>query len=56
MPPRLASLAREAWKRGIYSEGQLAQLLRLDLLGVREVLEGAEFEESEADNLVKLVH
>ena len=55
VPPRVALLAREAWKRGIYSEGQLAQLLHLDLLGVRELLEGAEFEESEADDLVKLV-
>jgi len=56
VPPRLALLAREAWKRGIYSEGQLARLLELDRHGVREVLAGAEHEESEADEIVELLH
>ena len=54
LPPRLALLAREAWKRGIYSEGQLAGLLRLSRHEIREVLDGAEAEESEANELVKL--
>jgi Zn-dependent peptidase ImmA (M78 family) len=54
VPPRLGLLAREAWKRGLYSEGQLARLLMLDRLEVRELLDGAEAEESEADDLVKL--
>lgn len=54
VPPRLALLAREAWKRGFYSEGQLASLLRLDRYEVRELLDGAENEESEANELVKL--
>lgn len=54
LPPRLALLAREAWKRGIYSEGQLARLLRLDRHEIREVLDGVEQEESEADELFKL--
>jgi Zn-dependent peptidase ImmA (M78 family) len=54
VPPRLALLAREAWKRDLYSEGQLAQLLRLDRHGVREILDGVEREESEANELVKL--
>jgi len=52
--PRLALLAREAWKRGLYSEGQLARLLRLDRHEIREVLDGVEQEESEADELFKL--
>ncbi|MGB3539110.1 MAG: XRE family transcriptional regulator [Mesorhizobium sp.] len=56
VPPRLALLAREAWKKGLYSEGQLARLLQLDRHGIREVLDGAEAEESEADDLVKLPH
>jgi Zn-dependent peptidase ImmA (M78 family) len=56
LPPRLTLLAREAWKRGLYSEGQLARLLMLDRLEVRELLDGAEAEESEADDLVKLPH
>lgn len=56
VPPRLALLAREAAKRTIYSEGQLAQLLQLDRHGIREVLDGVDKEESEADELVKLPH
>lgn len=54
VPPRLALLAREAWKRGFYSEGQLARLLKLDRHEVRELLDGVENEESEANELVKL--
>ena len=54
VPPRLALLAREAWKRGFYSEGQLARLLKLDRHEMRELLDGAENEESEANELVKL--
>ena len=53
-PPRLALLTREAWKRGFYSEGQLARLLQLDRHEIREVLDGAEVEESEANDLFKL--
>ncbi len=56
VPPRLALLAREVWKRGLYSEGQLARLLQLDRHGIREVLDGAELEESEANELFKLSH
>lgn len=54
VPPRLALLAREAWKRGLYSEGQLARLFQLDRHEIREVLDGVEQEESEADELFKL--
>ncbi|MFQ5535197.1 MAG: ImmA/IrrE family metallo-endopeptidase [Sphingomonadales bacterium] len=54
VPQRLALLAREAWKRGFYSEGQLAGLLQLDRHDIREVLDGAETEESEANELFKL--
>lgn len=56
VPPRLALLTREAWKRGLYSEGQLAGLLHLTRHEIREVLDGAETEESEANELVKLPH
>lgn len=55
VPPRLALLAREAWKKELYSEAQLARLLQLDRHGIREVLDGAEREESEADELVKIL-
>ena len=54
VPPRLALLAREAWKKEIYSEGQLARLLQLNRHEIREILDGAEKEESEANELVKL--
>ncbi len=54
LPSRLASLAREAWKKELYTEGQLARMLQLDLHGVREVLDGAEREQSEADELVRI--
>jgi Zn-dependent peptidase ImmA (M78 family) len=53
-PPRIALLAREAWKRELYSEGQLARMLQLDLHAIREVLDGAEREESEAHDLVRI--
>jgi Zn-dependent peptidase ImmA (M78 family)/transcriptional regulator with XRE-family HTH domain len=56
VPPRLALLAREAWKKDIYSEGQLARLLQLNRHEIREILDGAENEESEANELVKLPH
>lgn len=56
VPSRLALLAREAWKRGMYSEGQLSRLLHLDRYEIREVLDGAEMEENEANDLVKLPH
>jgi len=54
VPPRLALLARESWKKEIYSEGQLARLLQLNRREIREVLDGVEKEESEANELVKL--
>ena len=54
VPQRLALLAREAWKRELYSEGQLSRLLKLDRHQIRELLDGAESEESEANELVKL--
>lgn len=55
VPPRLALLAREAWKKELYSEGQLARMLELDRHGIREVLDGAELEESEADERIKIL-
>ena len=54
VPRRLGLLAREAWKRGYYSEGQLARLLKLHRLEVRELLDGVETERCEADEVVQL--
>lgn len=54
IPPRVALLAREAWKLGIYSEGQLSRLLRIDRRAVRDVLDSTDTEGEEADELFKL--
>lgn len=54
VPQRLALLAREAWTRDLYSEGQLANLLYLGRVEVRELLDGAEEEKIEAAGRVAL--
>jgi Zn-dependent peptidase ImmA (M78 family) len=54
VPLRVSLLAREAWKRDIYSEGQLARLLRLDRYELRALLDGTDNEEREANELVKI--
>lgn len=48
IPTRIGLLVREAWKRDLYSEGQITGLLGLDRLTVRELLSGAEQEQAEA--------
>ena len=54
VPPRLALLAREVWKRDLYSESQLTQLLMLSHQQLREVLDDIEAEQEEADEVSKL--
>ena len=54
LPPRLSLLAREVSKRNLYSESQLAQLLRLNRYEVREVLDGVEKEQEEANEISRL--
>lgn len=49
LPERLALLAREVWKRELYSEGQLSRLLRVGRAQIREVLDGADLESDEED-------
>ena len=51
---RLNLLAAEAWKQDLLSEGQLAHLLRLDRMTVREMLDNVGLEGSEADGMPKL--
>ena len=53
---RLNSLAAEAWRQGLLSEGQLARLLRLSRVELREILDDVEIEEVEADGMAKLPH
>ena len=51
---RLDLLAAEAWRRQLLSEGQLARLLHLDRIALREILDSAEGERSQVDALPKL--
>jgi hypothetical protein len=45
---RLGMLAREAWSKNLLSEGQLAGLLQLDRVEVRELIDA--FEDEEVDD------
>jgi Zn-dependent peptidase ImmA (M78 family) len=45
---RLGLLAREAWKKNLLSEGQLAGLLQLDRVEIRELIDA--FEDEEVDD------
>lgn len=51
---RLNLLAAEAWRQGLLSEGQLARLLYLDRVALREILDGIEAEGVDADDAPKL--
>jgi len=51
---RLNMLAGEAHRQGLLSEGQLARLLHLDRVEVREIFDGLEQEGGEADGVPKL--
>ena len=51
---RLNLLAAEAWRQGLLSEGQLARLLHLDRVALREILDGVEVEGIDADDAPKL--
>jgi Zn-dependent peptidase ImmA (M78 family)/DNA-binding XRE family transcriptional regulator len=52
---RLFLLAIEAWKKDLLSEGQMAEMLKLQRTEVRELLDEAA-EEDEVDDLFKLPH
>jgi Zn-dependent peptidase ImmA (M78 family)/DNA-binding XRE family transcriptional regulator len=49
---RLALLAGEAWRRELLTEGQLARMLRMSRLDVRQMFDGLEIEGSEADGAI----
>jgi Zn-dependent peptidase ImmA (M78 family) len=50
---RLGLMAHAAWKRGIMSEGQLAGLLKMRRVELRELIDQIELEESVTDDLLK---
>lgn len=51
---RLSMLAEQAWKRELLSEGQLARLLKLDRVQLRELLDGFDMEGDGADEPPRL--
>jgi Zn-dependent peptidase ImmA (M78 family) len=52
---RLNLLAAEAYRQELLSEGQLAHLLHLDRVELRELLDGLELEGNEADGVLNLL-
>ena len=50
LTPRLWLLASEAYERGLVSEGQLAQMLRLSRVEVREILDTLDGEKIDSLN------
>lgn len=52
---RLNLLAAEAYRRELLSEGQLARLLQLDRIELRDILSGLETQEEEADGAPNLL-
>ena len=51
---RMSLMAHVAWKRDLMSEGQLAELLRVGRVELRNIIDQIELEESETDDLLKL--
>ena len=56
MSHRLCQMAHAAWKRDLLSEGQLAELLNLQRIELRAMIDEIELEESETDDLLELAH
>lgn len=52
---RLNMLAGEAYRQNLLSEGQLARLLDLDRVGLREILDGLEMGGSEGNGVANLL-
>jgi Zn-dependent peptidase ImmA (M78 family) len=51
---RLSLMAHTTWKRGLMTEGQLAELLKLRRVQVQGLIDQIELEESVTDDLLKL--
>jgi Zn-dependent peptidase ImmA (M78 family) len=51
---RLSLMAHAAWKRELMSEGQLAELLKVGRVELREIIDQIELEERDTDELLKL--
>ena len=53
-PIRLNQMAAEAWQKDLLSEGQLARLMHLDRVALRELLDALADDPSEADGVLEL--
>ena len=53
---RLNLLASEAYRKELFSEGQLARMLHLDRVELREILTSHELEGSETDEVTNLLN
>lgn len=51
---RMSLMAYAAWKRELMSEGQLAELLKVRRVELRELIDQIEFEESDTDDVLNL--
>lgn len=51
---RMSLMAHAAWKRELMSEGQLAELLKVGRVELRDIIDQIELEERETDDLLKL--
>ena len=51
---RMSLMAHAAWQRGIMSEGQLAELLKIRRVELRELIDQIETEESVTDDFLRL--
>lgn len=51
---RMSLMAYAAWKRELMSEGQLAELLKVRRVELRELFDQIEFEESDTDDVLNL--
>lgn len=51
---RMSLMAYAAWKRKLMSEGQLAELLKVRRVELRELIDQIEFEESDTDDVLNL--
>ena len=51
---RMSLMVHAAWKRDLMSEGQLAELLKVGRVELRNIIDQIELEERETDDLLKL--
>lgn len=56
IPPRIAQMAYQAWKKELLTEGQISELLHIKRVELRKLLDEYELEDSEDDAILELPH